>query len=86
MTVQHIDEARAIIRAIIQRVVQDPGFAEHLRDDPRGASLAAGVPEWAVDDFIKVDLGLGPDVSGYAVDRCAVTSFLWIDEDGITAN
>lgn len=87
MTAQRTDEARAIARTVIQRVVQDTAYAAHLRADPRATLLNAGLPEWAVDDFMIHDLGLEPEVSGYMLEGCAVTSLLsWSDEDGLTSN
>lgn len=86
METRDIASARASAREIIQRIVQDATFANHLRRDPRAALLSTGFPDWAVDDFIANDLGLEADVTGYSIDRCTVTSLIWIDEDGITAN
>lgn len=83
METRDIASARGNARAIIQRIVQDPGFADQLRADPRATLLAAGFPDWAVDDFIANDLGLQSDVQGYSLDRCAVTSLLWLDDDGV---
>jgi hypothetical protein len=70
-------------RQIIRQVVQDASFAETIRHDPRKTLLDAGFPEWAVEDFIANDLGLESDVQGYSMDRCAVTSLIWIDGDGM---
>lgn len=87
MTAQRTDEARAIARTVIQRVVHNPAYAAHLRADPRATLLNAGLPDWAVDDFMIYDLGIEPDVSGYVLEGCAVTSLLsWSDEDGLQSN
>lgn len=83
MSIQHIEEARSIARTIIQRIVHEREFTEQLRNDPHATLLGAGFPDWAVDDFIANDLGLESDVQGYSLDRCAVTSLLWLDDDGV---
>lgn len=86
MTTRRIDEARAIARTVIQRIVQDPVFAGQLRTDPRATLLATGFPEWALDDFVTYDLGIEPDVAGYVAGECQVTVVLGIDRDGILEN
>lgn len=83
MNTQDARDARAIARTVIQRVVGDAAFAESLRNDPRTTLISEGFPAWAVDDFVAHDLGLASDVEGYSMDRCAVTSLLWIDSDGM---
>lgn len=85
MNTQDAGDARAIARTVIQRVVGDSAFAESLRSDPRTTLLHAGFPDWAADDFVAHDLGLEADVAGYSMERCAVTSLLWIDGDGVDA-
>lgn len=81
-----VSDARMIARKIIQRIVADPAFADELRSNPYETVRAAGVPEWAVNEFVVHDLGIEPDVAGYAMADCALSSFLWIDEDGIQSN
>lgn len=86
METRDVASARESAKAIIQRLVQDTGFAEHLRASPHATLLDAGLPDWAVDDFMTHDLGIEPEVAGYAVNNCSVTLLLGTDEDGITAN
>lgn len=70
MTAQPIEEARAIARAVIQRVVRDAAFADALRIRPRATLIAAGMAEWALDDFIANDLGMEPERSGHLAAAC----------------
>lgn len=83
MTSRDVSTARSLARTVIQRVVNDAAFGDSLRRDPRATLLDAGFPDWALDDFVTHDLGLDGDVSGYSLDRCAVTSLLWMDDDGM---
>lgn len=82
MSAADIGNARNMARDMIRQVVQDDEFASRLREDPRGTLVATGFPDWAVDDFVAYDLGLASEVEGYSLDRCAVTSLLWVDSDG----
>jgi hypothetical protein len=86
METRDIASARGNARAVIQRIVQDPGFADQLRADPRSTLLAGGFPNWAIDDFLTHDLGIEPEVAGYALHNCSVTTLLGIDEDGSNLN
>lgn len=70
MTAQPIEEARAIARTVIQRVVRDEEFAEELRARPRATLIAEGMAEWALDDFIANDLGMKPEASGHLAAPC----------------
>lgn len=87
MSTSDIGTARNMARDIIRQVVQDAAFAERLRNDPRATLLDAGFPDWAIDDFMAYDLGLEDDVSGYQMDRCAisVSGLLGVDSDGTDA-
>jgi hypothetical protein len=86
MDMHDIASARESARLIIQRVMQDEGFAGQLRQDPRGTLKGTGFPEWALDDFVTHDLGIEPDVAGYAMVECGVTILLGVDGDGLEAN
>lgn len=85
MSAGDIGTARNMARDIIRQVVQDEAFAERLRNDPRATLLGAGFPDWAIDDFMAYDLGLEEEVSGYQMDRCAVSvsGLLGVDSDGL---
>lgn len=85
MTDLDIAGARSSARSIVRRLVGEPAFAEHLRANPHATLLDAGLPDWAVDDFVTHDLGIEPDVSGYALSECRVTSLLWVEGDGVDA-
>jgi hypothetical protein len=86
MTTRDIGAARVAARDIIRRIVGDEAFANQVRDDPHATLLAAGFPEWALDDFVTHDLGIEPEVDGYLMSECSVTGVLWIDEDGSNLN
>lgn len=83
MSAQQPNELRSQVREaarnIIRRVIDEPGFTEQLRADPRAACVAAGVPEAAVDEFLANDLGIEADVSGYM--HCYVTGYLSAAEE-----
>lgn len=70
MSAQGIREARAIAKAVIQRVVRDAAFAQELRTRPRATLIKAGMAEWALDDFIASDLGMEPEASGHLSAAC----------------
>jgi hypothetical protein len=83
MSSTDVGTARAVARDIIRQVVGNDDFASRLRREPRETLLGAGLPDWAIDDFVAHDLGLDSDVEGYSMDRCAVTSLLWVEGDGV---
>jgi hypothetical protein len=70
MTAQRIDEVRAIARSVVQRAVRDAAFAAELRNRPRATLVAAGMAEWALDDFIANDLGIAPEAAGHLAAPC----------------
>jgi len=63
------EQLRAMAEAIATRIERDPGFAQQIRDDPKGALLAAGVPEAQINDELFRAIEKTDDVSGYS--KCA---------------
>jgi hypothetical protein len=63
------EQLRATAETVVARIEQDPDFAQQIRDDPKGALLAAGVPEARINDELLRAIEKTDDVSGYS--KCA---------------
>ena len=78
--------ARAKAREILARMKSDPGFIQHLRDDPRATLAAAGMPADVLDEAVD-GLGLGPEaeVAGHSIafsrpsSRGPVMGTIWVE-------
>jgi hypothetical protein len=71
---QYDDAARAKARELAEKLRSEPGFRKQVESDPAGALTGAGLPEYAVTDFLN-DTGIQADVSGYArcTESCLIT-------------
>jgi hypothetical protein len=69
-----IEQARAIARALAQRVQQEPAFAEQIRQDPTSILAAAGLPEEFVEEFLQQSQLA--EVQGYLSPSCGLTFIL----------
>jgi hypothetical protein len=68
------ERLRATAETIVGRIERDPAFAQQIRDDPRAALLAAGVPEAQINDELFLAIEATNDVSGYSkcTDSCGL--------------
>jgi hypothetical protein len=71
-TQQQIEQARNRIKEYAREARTDPNMVQRLRSDPMGTLTAAGVPEFAVGDFLREE-GTEADVSGFAAAGCAIS-------------
>lgn len=69
-TTDQIDQARNKLKEFARTAKADAGAIERLKADPVGTLQAAGVPEFAVGDFLKEE-GIEAEVGAYA--RCLVS-------------
>jgi hypothetical protein len=51
-------------RAILERLQSDSAFKQQVEQDPKGALSAAGIPDRAVEDFMR-EASVAGDVQGY---------------------
>ncbi len=70
-----VQQVRAKAKELADRVQNDPSFRSSVESDPSGALTAAGLPAKAVEEFI-IDVGITPDVAGYAARQC--TDTCWV--------
>ena len=65
MSSSQIEEARKKSEAILERATDDESFRKKLNEDPEGTLRAEGLPDEAIQDFVReAELG---DVAGYAM-------------------
>jgi hypothetical protein len=69
-TQAQIDQARTQLKTWARDAKSDPGKMQKLKSDPVSTLQAAGVPEFAVGDFLKEE-GIEAEVGAYA--RCLVS-------------
>jgi hypothetical protein len=50
--------------AILERLQSDSAFKQQVEQDPKGALSAAGIPDRAVEDFMR-EASVAGDVQGY---------------------
>jgi hypothetical protein len=50
--------------AILERLQSDPAFKQQVEQDPKGALTGAGIPDRAVEDFMR-EASVAGDVQGY---------------------
>lgn len=67
---QQNDEIRGTANAIAHRIIDEPDFREQIKENPHSALTGAGLPEEAVDEFLREwrsGIPEGDEVSGYIV-------------------
>lgn len=64
-TQQQIEQARNRIKDFAREAKTDPNMVKQLRSDPVGTLTAAGVPQFAMGDFLREE-GIEAEVGGYA--------------------
>ena len=69
-TKDQIDQARNKLKDWARDAKSDPAAMERLKSDPVGTLQSAGVPEFAVGDFLKEE-GIEAEFGAYA--RCLVS-------------
>ena len=74
-TQDQIDQARNQLKSWARTAKSDPGQMQQLKSDPVSTLQAAGVPEFAVGDFLKEE-GIEAEVGAYAgcLVSCVCTS------------
>jgi hypothetical protein len=64
-TKEQIDQARNRIKAFAREAKSDPGMVDRLKSDPVATLTSAGVPQFAIGDFLREE-GMEAEVGGYA--------------------
>lgn len=74
MDQQNLERIRDIARSLARRALDDPNFAEQVRDDPYPVLNAAGLPEEFVPEFLEqTQLS---EIQGYGSPSCGLTVIL----------
>ncbi len=58
------EPTRATIDSIVNRLESDPGFQQRVTTDPRGVLREAGLPDEAIDDYLRASTS-DDEVAGY---------------------
>jgi hypothetical protein len=72
---EQIDQARDRIKTFSREAKADPAMVSRLKSDPVGTLTSAGVPQFAIGDFLREE-GMEAEVGGYAASTGAATGKL----------